>query len=214
LHREFPEPVEPLPREDYSWDINEVKLTIKKIIMKKIAFYLVLLSMTAGVGLNAQERKSGIRAGYLRSASSMEGTSHIDGFYAGFSHDRPIGQSQFLYLHGGTEYTQAGWQISDETFHRLHYISMPGALKIKLGPVFVQGGLALNFKVAERVYVDGEDAKTDENKSKFFNLPVLAGVGLMLGPVTIEARYNHGLLKVNDPGDHVGYLQLGAGFHF
>jgi hypothetical protein len=183
--------------------------------VKKIAFTLILTAaFLVSANLEAQERKSGIRAGYLRSASSMEGTSALDGFYAGFSHDNPIGQSKFLYIHGGTEYTQAGWKITDDTFHRLHYISLPGALKLKLGPVFVQGGLALNFKVAERVYIDGEDAKTDENKSNWFNLPALAGVGLMLGPVTIEARYNYGLLNVNDFEDKIGYLQLGAGLHF
>jgi hypothetical protein len=183
--------------------------------MKKFALSFVLVALAATVSLNAQERKNGIRAGYLRSATEVDGTSGLSGFYVGFSHDRPIGQSKFLYVHGGTEYTQAGWMIADNTFNRLHYISMPAALKVKLGPVFIQGGLALNFKVAERVYVDGADAKTDENKSKIFNLPVLGGVGLMLGPVTIEARYNHGLLTVNnDAGNHVGYLQLGAGFHF
>ena len=184
--------------------------------MKRIAFTLSLIAaILVSANLEAQERRSGIRAGYLRSATELSGTSALDGFYVGFSHDNPIGQSQFLYIHGGTEYTQAGWEITDNTFHRLHYLSFPGALKVKLGPVFVQGGLALNFKVAERVYLDGEDVKTDENKSKIFNLPVLVGVGLMLGPVTIEARYNYGLLTVhNDVGNHVGYLQLGAGLHF
>ena len=183
--------------------------------MKRIAFTLSLIAaLVVSVTLEAQERKTGIRAGYLRSATELSGTSAIDGFYVGFSHDNPIGQSQFLYFHGGTEYTQAGWEITDNTFHRLHYISLPGALKIKLGPVFVQGGLALNFKVGERVYIDGEDAKTDENKSRIFNLPALVGAGLMLGPITIEARYNYGLLDVNDFDEKVGYLQLGAGLHF
>jgi len=183
--------------------------------MKRITFTIGLVSaLLITVGLEAQERKNGIRAGYLSSASTMDGSSALQGFYAGFSHDRPIGQSKFLYLHGGTEYTQAGWEITSNTFHRLHYISLPSALKVKLGPVFVQAGLALNFKVAERVYMDGEDAKTDENKSRIFNLPVLAGAGLMLGPVTIEARYNYGLLNVNDFEEKIGYLQLGAGFHF
>lgn len=132
----------------------------------------------------------------------------------GFAHDRPIGQSKIFRVHGGTEYTQAGWEFTDDTFHRLHYLSLPSALKVKLGPGFVQGGLALNFKLAERVYIEGEDAKTDDNKSKFFNLPVHAGLGLMLGPVMVEARYNYGLLQVHNDGYHVGYLQLGAGLLF
>jgi len=183
--------------------------------MKRIGLSVVLVSLVTLVGLNAQERKSGFRAGYLRSATEIEGTSGLSGFYVGFAHDRPIGQSKVLWVHGGTEYTQAGWSISDDTFNRLHYISLPTALKVKLGPVFIQGGLALNFKVAERVYVFGEDAKTDDNKSKIFNLPLHAGLGLMLGPVMVEARYNHGLLTVNnDAGNHVGYLQLGAGLLF
>jgi hypothetical protein len=56
------------------------------------------------------------------SASDLSGTSSLDGFYVDFSHDRPLGNSKFL--------------------------------------------------------------------------------------------YGHGLLKVHDDGYHVGYLQLGAGFHF
>ncbi|MGW8314143.1 MAG: outer membrane beta-barrel protein [Bacteroidales bacterium] len=183
--------------------------------MKRIAVTLsIIAALLLSVNLEAQERRSGIRAGYLRSASELSGTSALDGFYVGFAHDNPIGQSKILWIHGGTEYTQAGWSITDNTFHRLHYISLPGALKVKLGPVFIQGGLALNFKVAERVYIDGADAKTDDNKSKIFNLPVHAGLGLMLGPVLVEARYNYGLLKVHDDGYHVGYLQLGAGLLF
>lgn len=183
--------------------------------MKKIAFTISMVAaLLVSMNLEAQERRSGIRAGYLLSTSDLDGTSALHGFYAGFAHDRPLGQSKIFWGHGGTEYTQAGWQITDDTFHRLHYISLPSALKVKLGPVFVQGGLAFNFKVAERVYIDGEDAKTDENKSRFFNLPVHAGLGLMLGPVTVEARYNYGLLKVHDDGYHVGYLQLGAGLFF
>ena len=184
--------------------------------MKKVFFVLSMIAvLLISAQLEAQEKKSGIRAGYLRSATELEGTSPLDGFYVGFSHDRPIGQSKFLYVHGGTEYTQAGWEITDNTFHRLHYISLPRALKVKLGPVFVQAGTALNFKVGERIYIDGEDAKTDNNKSKIFNLPGLVGAGLMLGPVTIEARYNYGFLPVhNEVENHVGYLQLGAGLHF
>lgn len=184
--------------------------------MKRATFALTMIAvLLIAVSLEAQERRSGIRAGYLRSATELDGTSALDGFYVGFSHDNPIGQSKFLYIHGGSEYTQAGWSITDDTFHRLHYLSFPGALKVKLGPVFVQAGIALNFKVGERVYIDGVDAKTDENKSKIFNLPGLVGAGVMLGPVTIEARYNYGFLTVhNDVGNHVGYLQLGAGLHF
>jgi hypothetical protein len=184
--------------------------------MKKVLFTIgMIAALLISGNLEAQDRRSGIRAGYLRSATELDGTSALDGFYVGFAHDQPIGQSKFLFINGGTEYTQAGWKITDDTFHRLHYISLPGALKVKLGPVFVQAGVAFNFKVAERVYVDGADAKTDENKSKFFNLPGQLGAGLMLGPVTIEARYNHGFLIVNNTAEnHVGYLQLGAGLYF
>ena len=183
--------------------------------MKRITVFFGIIALTlVSLNLQAQERRNGMRAGYIMSASELDGTSALHGFYVGFAHDKPIGESKFLMLHGGSEYTQAGWQFTDDTFHRLHYLSFPGALKVKLGPVFVQGGFALNFKMGERVYIDGEDAKTDDNKSKFFNLPLHAGLGLMLGPVTVEARYNYGVLTVHDDGYHVGYLQLGAGLFF
>jgi hypothetical protein len=89
--------------------------------MKKITFIIGLVAAILVSGnMEAQERKSGIRAGYLRSATELSWTRALDGFYVGFSHDRPIGQSQFLYVHGGTEYTQTGWEITDNTFHRLY----------------------------------------------------------------------------------------------
>ena len=181
---------------------------------RKVFALGIAAAILVSANMIAQENRSGIRGGYLSSASSQPGTEAINGFYVGFAHDRHIRQSKVFMVHGGTEYTQAGWAITDNTYNRLHYISLTNALIAKLGPVFLQGGYALNFKVAEGVYVDGEDAKTNDNKSRIFNLPLHAGLGLMLGPVTVEARYNYGLLNVNDFGDKVGYLQLGAGFYF
>ena len=186
--------------------------------MKKITLSLtMILAVALTVNVSAQERKSGIRAGYVMSNILPSAPGSISGFYAGFAHDNPIGNSKILYIHGGTEYTQAGYQILDDTYRRLHYISLPSGLKVKLGPVFVQGGFAFNFKVAEKYMVDGQDAKTDDNKYKVFNFPVHGSAGLMLGPVTIEARYNYGLSKLNktlDPDSRLSYIQLGAGFAF
>lgn len=186
-------------------------------MMKGIAFtlFIVLLSLAAS-NLHAQEKTNGIRAGYLMSnVNGIEPSPNaLHGFYAGFYHDRPIGDSKILWINGGTEYTQAGWSYDENNFQRLHYISLPGALKVKFGPVFLQGGFNLNFKVGETILVDGEDAKTDENKSKFFNFPLHAGLGVMLGPLTIDARYHYGLSNLNDTENNIAYLQVGAGFHF
>ena len=185
--------------------------------MKNLKITLtVLLALILSISALAQDKKSGFRAGYVMS-SITEGPGNLNGFYAGFSHDRPIAKSNILFAHGGTEYTQAGYMFDNDNFRRLHYISLPTALKIKLGPVFVQGGYALNFKVAETYIWDGVDVKTSANKYRVFNFPLLAGAGLMVGPVTVEARFNYGLSKLNkvlSPGDRLSYLQIGAALHF
>ncbi len=185
---------------------------MKKFTILLAAIMVLVFSMDAG----AQGKKSGMRAGYTVS-NLIDGPGYLNGFYVGFSHDRPIGKAKLLWGHGGTEYTQAGYMLDENNYRRLHYLSFTNALKVKLGPVFVQGGYALNFKLAESYISGGFDAKTSANKYRVFNFPVHMGAGVTLGPVTVEARYNYGLSKLNrdiSPDDRLSYLQVGAGLHF
>jgi hypothetical protein len=66
--------------------------------MKKCVFaFAVLLVFLLATNLNAQERKNGIREGYVLSASEFSGTGSLDGSYVGFSRNRPLGNSKVLY---------------------------------------------------------------------------------------------------------------------
>jgi len=96
----------------------------------------------------------------------------------------------------------------------LHIISIPVYAKVKIGPVFGLGGIAANFKVAEKVFIDGNSAKpTESQKSSSVDFPVFLGAGVKILIFTLEARYHWGLVDVNQ-GLHNQYLQLGATVSF
>lgn len=167
--------------------------------------FIVILSFSASA------QKHGIRAGYqaagqFESGSQQYGT--LNNFYAGvFRNDDIV---PFLDWHKGVEYIQAGFYSDENNFRRIHTISVPMALRAKVGPVFALAGVAGNFKVAERFELGGTDVLDDDTKASFFDLPVIAGVGVKFAIVTIEARYAHGLLEVNNDLNNA-YFQLGVG---
>ena len=171
--------------------------------------------MLMSVSLNAQNR-SGIKSGFVNSISPnvVPEASYLPSFYVAGFHERTMGESKVFWMYGGTEYTRVGWFYDDQNYQQLSYLSFPHALKIKLGPLFTQLGYSLNFKIGEKIYEDGYNVKNAGNKSRLFNLPVHAGIGLNLGPLVIDARYNYGLLKLNDAGTKVNYIMLGAGLRF
>jgi len=163
--------------------------------------------------LNAQ-KKSGLKVGAVASTSyniTPTPDFHNSWYLAGF-HERPIGDSKHWLMYGGTEYIRTGWAYDAQNYQNLNYLNFPHAIKLKLGPLFAQAGYALSFKIGERIFENGENIKNRENKSRIFNIPLHAGVGLTLGPIVLEARYNYGLLKLDDEGTKINYFMLGAGF--
>ncbi len=178
--------------------------------MKKIiSLFVLVLMITCSVQLSAQSQ--GIRAGWHYSDifwGDQELGDPLNSFYVGFFRNNGIFNTEILALHTGLEYFQNGfaYKDSDEKFV-LHYISLPVALRVKLGPVFALGGVGLNFKLAGNT-----SAHEDVN---FFDLPVLAGLGVKIFMITIEARYGWGLLNVYDNIDAKNqYFQIGAGISF
>lgn len=134
------------------------------------------------------------------------------GFYVGTFRTTKI--VPLLHWYKGLEYQQMGAKVDDDNFRNLHYISLPTALRLKLGPVFAQAGIAANFKVGESITALGEDVKTDDNKAEWYDFPWHTGLGLKLGPITVDARYHWGLNDIDDTGVRNQYFQIGAGISF
>ncbi len=177
--------------------------------MKRSIFIVVLL-IAIGFSTDLKAQKLiGIRAGwhYATLVGSPLEDNPNNTFYIGLYRNNKFGG--IFAIHTGLEYFQNGAKLDDNNYRKLHYISVPLGLRVKLGPVYALGGPALNFKVAESSRVLGQSID-DDNKAAFFDLPVFLGAGVKIFMFTVEARYAWGLLDVND-GVTNQYLQLGVG---
>lgn len=115
----------------------------------------------------------------------------------------------------GLEYFQNGYESNlVDVQRRLHYISAPLYLKVKVGPVYATGGTALNFKVAENAKYQEESMDPLTEKSNWFDMPLQAGLGINILMLAIEARYHWGMLELNDIGAKNQYVQLGLSVSF
>jgi len=190
----------------------------------KISLVLAILIFAGTSFLLAQDddgkKNIGIRAGWqfaglYEDGSLLEGSSELNSFYVGLYKDTKL--VPILFLGTGLEYAPVGVTSSDiDAKLVLHYLSIPIDVKVKLGPVFALGGLAANFRLAEKFTLLGEDVEiTDDEKSAVFDLPVFLGVGVNIFMLNIEIRYYYGLLDVySDPSVNARYLQIGAGIKF
>jgi hypothetical protein len=180
--------------------------------MKKI-YTLIFLVIFAFALLPAKAQKIGIRAGYQMSnlykdGSHLSGADPLSSFYLGLFKVKKIVPA--IHFGMGLEYFQNGFKAADDNKLVLHYISIPVYIEGKLGPVFALGGLGANFKVSEKLTVNGETTTpTSEQKSKPVDVPAFLGVGVKIAMFTFEARFHWGLVKIKD-GASNQYFQLGA----
>ena len=172
-----------------------------------------LLILTLAIGLFSFQgiaQDNGIRAGCNYSGTFNSGDQvggSLPNFYAGIFRNNKFGG--ILALHSGLEYLQNGWKTDDNNYRKAHTLSVPIGLRVKLGPFFALGGAGLNFKVSET----SKGAAALQPKNEVFDLPLFLGVGFKIAIVSIEARYNWGMLDANSLGNQNQYLQLGAGLH-
>lgn len=180
--------------------------------------FAVLISLfTADIQAQGKDgdRIGGFRFGYHVSNYYLDGepwaAEGMGSFYAGLFRDNKI--LPMLYVGTELEYFKNGVQVDD--FQRdLHYLSVPLDVKLKLGPLFVLTGFAPSFKVAERFIEDGNSEKPSEDqKAEWFDVPFFVGAGVKIMFITLEARFNWGLLEVME-GYNSRYLQLGLGISF
>jgi hypothetical protein len=178
--------------------------------MKKILFGALVLGLFA-IGIETNAQGFGVRAGYQVAYTNNNGNQvggSLAHYYLGAFHNKKLGVGDLLTLHTGLEYMQNGHRTNDANFLRMNMISVPVALRIKLGPLFAQGGFNGNFKISENYQVNGLDALNSTNKTNSFDLPAHIGLGLKFFILEIEARYHQGFLDVNN-GNKNSYFQLG-----
>lgn len=188
--------------------------------MKK--FIIITLVLLSAVQSNfAQDKKPGkfgIRAGWHAAIIVLDGaqiatTDPLNTFYVGIFKEKKL--VPMLRFGSGLEYFQNGFESNLIDLQRkLHYLSVPLYLKVKLGPIYATGGTALNFKIAENTkFLDASMDPLTE-KSKIFDLPLQAGLGVKILMLSLEARYNWGMLNLNDIGSKNQYFQLGLAVSF
>lgn len=181
-----------------------------------LAFGISFFSQAQGSSASTQEFEAGVKAGWhyanmYRSGSSV--TNNLNSFYVGLFSERSVNER--LAVASGLEYFQNGFQSSDGSF-RMHTLSLPTSLKIKLGPVYIGGGFGLNFKLGDNRedFPGGEVTDIRITDTYFFDIPLSAGFGLRLGRLQVDAKYNWGMFQaanINGYGYKNQYFQLGLG---
>lgn len=142
-------------------------------------------------------------------SSKPDTAKSLNGFYVGFFRDNRL--ASILYFGSGLEYFQNGLKYTGDSKRILHTLSIPLDLKVKLGPVFALGGIAANFKVAEKlVFGEAKYTPGEETKSHWFDAPVFLGAGIIIAFLTVEARYHLGIVDAGNEYFH-RYFQLGLG---
>ncbi|MCU4157183.1 PorT family protein [Carboxylicivirga sp. A043] len=166
----------------------------------------------------------GIRAGYQKSFLSVDGeklTDKSDGFYVGFFKNNKI--APMLRWQSGFEYYQVKG-ANDFAELKVHYLSIPLSLRLKLGPVYALGGLNGAVRIADSYdsniagtlpEIPGIEipSLTGEPDLSRWDAGAHLGVGFKFLMLGVEARYNWGFVDVID-GMNTEYLQVGACLFF
>ena len=180
-----------------------MKLTIAILL----AFGMLL---TANTFAQDKNKKWGPRLGWTSATTFNDGNQVQGSFgslYAGIQRKgKFVGPVKLL---SGVEYIQNGHRNNDDNYRKIHYLSFPLGVNVDIGPLFADAGFGLKFRLGETYKVDGEDV---DNNSDFLDIPFFIGAGVKVLFFNIEARYNWGLLDVND-GNRNRYFQLGVGMY-
>jgi hypothetical protein len=179
--------------------------------VKSVAWAVRVLVLAAFVaawipaGASAQQVGGGVKAGVALGDVPNVGESTVDtsqriGFAAGgflmvrFPNGLAI-QPEFLYTQKGVDISPSG--VSDVTL-KTDFVDVPVLGRYTFGRVvrgYVFAGPSFDFKVSAKVKSGGSGGTQDDIGSnlKSFEFALVAGGGVELGPILLEARWSEGL---------------------
>jgi hypothetical protein len=178
----------------------------------KVLLVLGIALLFVSGPLSADNRR-GIRFGYIDSKLDRGGEGLFNkgysSFYVGFFNDQKI--IPMLYFSSGLDYYQSGSKKSDDVKLVLHYISVPLALKLKIGPVHGIGGVHGAVKVSSKLTLGGTSGSAKDFKS--FDAGAFLGAGIQILFIAAEVKYNWGLVDIYN-GYKNNFLQAGLTLSF
>ena len=166
---------------------------------------------------HAQGISVGVRAGVnvanlsFSSETEVTDSKNLTGFVAGVFVTVPVNgivafQPELLFSMQGTKLTDGG----DSAKIKLDYIQTPLLLHLKPGaksPIAVLVGPTLGFKNSAKIEVPGAPVGSSdgfEDQIEGFDVGLVAGAALELGPFVVDGRYTWGLMNIakdsSDPG--------------
>ncbi|MCT3673671.1 PorT family protein [Elizabethkingia anophelis] len=171
--------------------------------MKKV---LLAVAFTFGIGaisVSAQSIELISTAGIniaTQSIKSVGGEKPKVGFQAGLGVNIPVGKDGFSiqpelnYIQKGVAFKPAG---ASKTNYNLNYLEIPVLLKYSFGPVYVNAGPSIGFRLGQSNKVKEALGKT---KSVDFGLQMGLGAAIPAGPgkLIVDGRYNLGLSNISD----------------
>lgn len=187
-----------------------------------MAIILFALTNVSFAGDDDADLKKGIRAGWQ--ASNFYGDNYdnnsenFNSFYVGIFGEKKL--IPLLRLGVGLEYSQTGSvsTVFDDTRYVRSQIYLPIYAKVKLGPIYAQGGLSPTFGIGNKfTLLNDEQSLDDDAKTSTFDAPVFLGLGVKILMFSVEARYNWGtsnLSKLDNTNYKQQYFQLGAAISF
>lgn len=184
---------------------------------KKLTLFILLglfVFMTAS-SFAGDKLNKGIRAGWQYSNLYKDGNTLFDdpynSFYVGFFTNKKFLKTKILQLNSSLNYYQIGSQSGDSLSLKLHYLNIPVSLKVKLGPLYVFGGVNGAVKLGGELTEPGQES--DVKDFSAFDAGAFVGLGVKISIIGIEAKYDWGLVDVND-GYKTQYLQVGLLVYF
>jgi hypothetical protein len=141
----------------------------------------------------------------LKDGESLYGENN-NSFFVGFFSNRKLGSTKLFQIGSALMYYQNGSRKDDNNYIRLHYLNIPVSLRVQIGPVYGFAGVNGAIKLGGEQYTLG--VKTDVKSINTWDAGVHAGIGAKIFMFGVEAKYNWGLVDINN-GYKSQYLQLG-----
>ena len=176
---------------------------------------LFLLSSPAVEGQAPWDRnRTGLRFGLTSSTLQANGRDlypdRMEQYYFGFYRESPF--LAILKFKAGLQFLQIG--ARDEDFGhevKLTYLSVPAAVKLKIGPFYAEGGVFGSLRIDTDEMTNGQPAGTRNYDT--FDGGYFFGAGAELLIFFVEFRQYYGRTGITD-NYFSSYWQLGGGIRF